>query len=92
LTGAALGDRFGRRRMLVIGLVIFVAASLLAGSAPTIGVLVAARAMQGAGLAVIALFVLWERRSPHPMLSLAMFRRGSFAAANGTGPDWPWAR
>jgi Major Facilitator Superfamily len=40
LTGAALGDRFGRRRMLCIGLAIFVGASLLAGSAPAIGVLV----------------------------------------------------
>jgi EmrB/QacA subfamily drug resistance transporter len=206
LTGAALGDRFGRRRMLCIGLTIFVGASLLAGSAPTIGMLVAARALQGAGtafvvpltltlitdaypaerrgwaigiwggvaglsgaigpvvggavvqaigwhwifwinlpvglvlipialqrvresygghprldipgvalattglfaitwaivrtntfgwgslvvlatllagLAIIALFVLWERRTPHPMLSLAMFRRPNFTAANG---------
>jgi EmrB/QacA subfamily drug resistance transporter len=206
LTGAALGDRFGRRRMLCIGLATFVGASLLAGSAPTIGVLVAARALQGAGAAImvpltltlvidaypverrawaigiwsgvgalsgaigpflggavvqaigwhwifwinlpiglalipsallrvreshgghprldlpgvalataglfgitwaivrtnaigwgsaevvasllagltmLTLFVLWERRTPHPMLSLAMFRRPSFAAANG---------
>jgi EmrB/QacA subfamily drug resistance transporter len=205
LTGAALGDRFGRRRMLCIGVAIFVGASLLAGSAPTIGVLVAARALQGAGaaimvpltltlvldgypperrgwaigiwsgigalsgaigpfvggavvqaigwhwifwinlpvglavipmallniresygghprldvvgvalataglfgvtwaivrtnaigwgsaevvatlvagLAIVAAFVLWERRAPHPMLSLAMFRRASFSVAN----------
>jgi MFS family permease len=53
LTGAALGDRFGRRRMLCIGLAIFVGASLLAGSAPAFGVLVAARAMQGAGAAIM---------------------------------------
>ncbi len=206
LTGAALGDRFGRRRMLCAGLAIFTSASLLAGLAPTIGVLVAARAMQGAGaavmvpltltlvtgaypperrgwaigiwggvgglsgavgpfvggavvqaigwhwifwinlpvglvlipiallrvresygghprldipgvglattglfgitwaivrtntigwasseviatliagLAIVGLFVLWERRTAHPMLSLAMFRRASFTAANG---------
>lgn len=206
LTGAALGDRFGRRRMLCAGLAIFTGASLLAGLAPTIGVLVAARAMQGvgaaimvpltltlvtgaypperrgwaigiwggvaglsgaigpfiggavvqtigwhwifwinlpvglalipiallrvreshgghprldipgvglattglfgitwavvrtntagwgsseviatltAGLAVVGLFVLWERRTTHPMLSLAMLRQASFAAANG---------
>lgn len=53
LTGAALGDRFGRRRMLCIGLATFVGASLIAGLAPTIGVLVAARALQGAGAAIM---------------------------------------
>ena len=53
LTGAALGDRFGRRRMLCIGIATFTGASLLAGLAPTIGVLVAARAMQGAGAAIM---------------------------------------
>jgi EmrB/QacA subfamily drug resistance transporter len=53
LTGAALGDRFGRRRMLCTGLAVFTGASLLAGLAPTIGVLVAARAMQGAGAAIM---------------------------------------
>jgi MFS family permease len=36
-----------------------------------------------AGLAVVGLFVLWERRTTHPMLSLAMFRQASFAAVNG---------
>src|SRR5581483_10514795 len=39
LTGAALGDRFGRRRLFVIGLVIFTAASAAAALAPTIGAL-----------------------------------------------------
>jgi EmrB/QacA subfamily drug resistance transporter len=53
LTGAALGDRFGRRRMLCVGLAIFTGASLLAGLAPTIGVLVGARALQGAGAAIM---------------------------------------
>jgi EmrB/QacA subfamily drug resistance transporter len=53
LTGAALGDRFGRRRMLSIGLATFVGASLLAGLASTIGVLVAARALQGVGAAIM---------------------------------------
>ena len=54
LTGAALGDRFGRRRMFVIGLGIFTLASALAALAPTIEALVAARAMQGLGGAIIA--------------------------------------
>jgi EmrB/QacA subfamily drug resistance transporter len=53
LTGAALGDRFGRRQMLCAGLALFTTASLLAGLAPTAGVLIAARALQGAGAAIM---------------------------------------
>src|SRR4249919_1711663 len=53
LTGAALGDRFGRRRMFVIGLAIFTAASAGAALAPSTGALIAARALQGAGAAII---------------------------------------
>jgi MFS family permease len=41
LTGAALGDRFGRRRMLAIGLFIFTASSAAAALAPTAGALIA---------------------------------------------------
>src|SRR6184192_1134705 len=47
LTGAALGDRFGRRRLLAVGLGIFTLASAAAAVAPTIGTLDAARAIQG---------------------------------------------
>jgi EmrB/QacA subfamily drug resistance transporter len=53
LTGAALGDRFGRRRLFAIGIVIFTAASAAAALAPTIGVLDAARAVQGLGGAIV---------------------------------------
>ena len=53
LTGAALGDRFGRRRMFVIGLAIFTVSSAAAALAPTAGALIAARAAQGAGGAII---------------------------------------
>jgi EmrB/QacA subfamily drug resistance transporter len=53
LTGAALGDRFGRRRMLALGLAIFTASSALAALAPTIGALDAARALQGIGGAIV---------------------------------------
>ena len=48
LTGAALGDRFGRRRIFVTGLVLFVVASAACALAGNIGALVAARAVQGA--------------------------------------------
>src|SRR4051812_29121199 len=53
LTAAALGDRFGRRRMYVIGLGVFTTASALAAVSPSAAALVAARAVQGAGAAVI---------------------------------------
>jgi EmrB/QacA subfamily drug resistance transporter len=208
LTGAALGDRFGRRTMFSVGVTVFIGASLLAGSASTVDVLIAARALQGigaaimvpltltlvveaypperhgwaigiwsgiaalcgalgpvvgggvvqaigwhwifwvnlpvglavlpvalfrfreshgghprldivgvvlattglfsitwaivrtdtigwgnpgvilplvAGVAIIGAFLLWERRTPHPMLSLSLFRHASFSAANGIG-------
>src|SRR6266516_3357446 len=53
LTGAALGDRFGRRLMFSIGLGIFTAASAAAALAPSIEALVAARALQGVGGAIV---------------------------------------
>src|ERR687894_1637011 len=53
LTGAALGDRFGRRRLFVIGVAIFTVASALAAIAPSIGALIAARALQGLGAAIV---------------------------------------
>jgi EmrB/QacA subfamily drug resistance transporter len=53
LTGAALGDRFGRRRVFAIGLSIFTAASAAAALAPGVEALVAARAVQGMGGAIV---------------------------------------
>jgi len=53
LTGAALGDRFGRRRMFVIGMSIFTGASALAALAPSTDLLIAARAVQGTGAAIV---------------------------------------
>jgi EmrB/QacA subfamily drug resistance transporter len=53
ITGAALGDRFGRRRMFVIGLSIFTAGSAAAALAPSIDVLIVARAVQGLGGAIV---------------------------------------
>ncbi|MGA2470699.1 MAG: DHA2 family efflux MFS transporter permease subunit [Solirubrobacteraceae bacterium] len=52
LTGAALGDRFGRQRVFLIGLSVFTAASACAALAPTTGLLIAARAIQGSGAAI----------------------------------------
>jgi EmrB/QacA subfamily drug resistance transporter len=53
ITGATLGDRFGRRRIFVLGLAIFTLASAAAALAPSIEVLIAARAVQGLGGAIV---------------------------------------
>jgi EmrB/QacA subfamily drug resistance transporter len=53
LIGATLGERFGRRRIFTLGLAIFTLASAGAALAPNVGVLVAARAAQGAGGALL---------------------------------------
>ena len=53
LLGGALGDRYGRRRIFAMGLVCFSAASILCGVAPSLGTLVAARALQGIGGALL---------------------------------------
>src|SRR3954447_5898208 len=53
LTGATLGERYGRRRMLVIGLALFTAGSAAAALAPDVTTLVAFRAVQGAGAAIV---------------------------------------
>ena len=53
LTGATLGERYGRRRMFVAGLALFTAGSAAAAMAPGIGLLIAARAVQGVGAAVL---------------------------------------
>ncbi|HTA37280.1 MAG TPA: MFS transporter [Solirubrobacteraceae bacterium] len=53
LTGAALGDRFGRKRMFLLGLAVFTGASALAAFARSTDLLITARAIQGAGAAVV---------------------------------------
>jgi EmrB/QacA subfamily drug resistance transporter len=53
LTGAALGDRFGRRRVFAAGIALFVLASIACASAGSAAALIAARAAQGAGAALV---------------------------------------
>ncbi len=52
MPAGALADRFGRKKILIIGLSTFTFASLLCGAAPNLSVLIAARALQGAGAAM----------------------------------------
>jgi MFS family permease len=53
LTGAALGDRFGRRRMFAVGLGVFTLGSVAAALAPSVEALILARAVQGLGGAIV---------------------------------------
>jgi EmrB/QacA subfamily drug resistance transporter len=76
LTGAALGDRFGRRRMFVVGLGIFTLASAAAALAPSAGALIAARAAQGVGGAIITPLTLTILSAGVPAN-----RRGAFIGA-----------
>src|ERR671932_31552 len=76
LTGAALGDRFGRRRMLAVGLGIFTVASAAAALAPSAGALIAARAAQGVGGAIVTPLTLTILSAGVPAN-----RRGAFIGA-----------
>ena len=76
LTGAALGDRFGRRRMLAIGLGIFTVSSAAAALAPSAGALIAARAAQGVGGAIVTPLTLTILSAGVPAN-----RRGAFIGA-----------
>ena len=53
LLGGSLGDRFGRKRVFLAGVVWFALASLLCGLSPNVGTLIAARALQGVGGALL---------------------------------------
>src|SRR5919199_777610 len=83
LTGAALGDRFGRKRMFTYGLALFTGASAAAPLAPTTSALIPPPASLGIGAALLTAFVAWELRAPAPMLPMRFFRSRAFAATNG---------
>jgi EmrB/QacA subfamily drug resistance transporter len=84
ITGAALGDRFGRKRMFVVGLSIFTVASALAALAPSIEALVGARAVQGFGAAMVTplTLTLLSEAFPGARRGLAL---GVWAGVSGLG-------
>jgi EmrB/QacA subfamily drug resistance transporter len=84
LTGAALGDRFGRRRMFGIGLTLFTVSSAAAALAPTTGALVAARAAQGVGAAIVTplTLTLLSQAVPVEKRGLAI---GAWSGISGLG-------
>ncbi|MFG2041181.1 MFS transporter [Dactylosporangium sp. NPDC048998] len=78
ITGGRLGDIYGRRRVLGAGLALFTAASLLCGLAPVAWALVAGRALQGAGAALLMPQILAVLRTavPAPAQPKAFARYG----------------
>jgi len=84
ITGAALGDRFGRKRMFMIGLTLFTTASALAAIAPSIDSLIAARAFQGLGAAMVLplTLTLLSEAFPQERRGMAL---GIWAGVSGLG-------
>jgi EmrB/QacA subfamily drug resistance transporter len=82
LTGAALGDRFDRRRMFVAGLGLFVAASAACALSRSTGGLIAARAVQGAGAALVMPLAMSLLSAAFPPEERGK-ALGIFAALNG---------
>ncbi|MFJ2186726.1 MFS transporter [Kitasatospora sp. NPDC087861] len=101
--GAALGDRFGRRRIFLVGLTLFTVGSAAAALSPDIGSLIAARAVQGAGAAVSMPLTLTLLTAAVPAAKRGL-AFGIWAGVNGlavaTGPlvggtltehfSWQW--
>jgi EmrB/QacA subfamily drug resistance transporter len=103
MTAAALGDRFGRRRLFAVGLGVFAAASAACAVAPDAGSLIAARALQGAGAALImplALALLSDAFPPPARPRAIGIFTGVLGVSVPLGPllggavvegvSWPW--
>jgi EmrB/QacA subfamily drug resistance transporter len=103
MTAAALGDRFGRRRMFASGLALFAGASAACALAPDVGWLIAARVVQGAGAALVMPLSLALLSAAFPP-ELRPKALGVFASVSGLsvslgplfggavveGISWPW--
>ena len=90
MTGGTLADLLGRRRVLQAGAAVFVLGSLLAGLAPDIGVLIAARVLAGIGAALLLpaslalIRVIWA--DPHERAHAIGVWAGTNGAALAIGP------
>jgi EmrB/QacA subfamily drug resistance transporter len=102
-TAAALGDRFGRRRLFLIGLVLFSVSSAACAVAPSATLLIAARAIQGLGAAIImpiSLTILVTAFGPKRRSAIIGIWGGIGGLAVASGPlvggavtqglDWHW--
>jgi len=103
IIAAAVGERFGRRRTYVTGIAVFTVASALCALAPSAGTLIAARAVQGVGAAVITPLALTILASAFPVAKRGAIvgiwgGLGGLAVAGGPlvggavvqGLDWHW--
>jgi len=103
ITGAALGDRFGRRRVFLIGMATFIGGSALAALSPSSDVLILARAIQGVGGAIVTPLTLTilSAAMPPERRALALGAWGGIAGlaiaigplvggAIAEGLDWHW--
>lgn len=103
MTGAALGDRFGRRRLFVIGVAVFAAGSVACALAPDVTWLIAARAVQGAGAAAVMPLTLALLTSAIPpaqrpralgtysaVVGASVTLGPLFGGAVVQGISWPW--
>jgi EmrB/QacA subfamily drug resistance transporter len=104
LLGGALGDRYGRRRVFVVGTLWFAGASALCGAAPNVEVLVGARVLEGVGAALLtpgslAILQTSFRKEDRARAVGAWSGLGGVAGAIGPfiggwlvdGPGWRWA-
>lgn len=103
ITGAALGDRFGRKRVFLIGLATFIGGSALAALSPSTEVLIVARAIQGVGGAIVTPLTLTilSAAVPPERRAVALGAWGGIAGlaiaigpvvggAIAEGLDWHW--
>jgi EmrB/QacA subfamily drug resistance transporter len=103
ITASALGDRYGRRRLFVVGLAVFTVASAACALAPGMGWLIAARALQGAGsaavmphaMALVSTAYPAERRARalgifSSVTGLAILGGPMVGGAVVQGLDWQW--
>lgn len=103
LTGAALGDRFGRKRMFIAGLGLFIVASVGCALSPDVATLIVSRAVQGIGAAIVLPLALTQISASVPpqlrgkalgifsgITGLAVFLGPFVGGSIAEGLSWQW--